>query len=181
MISGLVIRDCGSGVRIQVQVHSSLFEVRCSWFERNHQSRIANQMVSRQHPIVRRFRELARTPDPTGAQLLLDGIHLIRDAAAAGVELEVIAIASSWKDADGDPSLSPGVAHGDDLALEVASGEPGEGDRVLAPAAVGPVVGRTLVEQPQHGPVLPPGRVGRRHALGPAGWGVCCHAVIVHA
>ena len=57
---------------------------------------------SRQSPIVRQFRELARMPDPTGARLLLDGIHLIRDAIAAGVELETIAVASSWKDAEGD-------------------------------------------------------------------------------
>jgi TrmH family RNA methyltransferase len=60
---------------------------------------------SRQSPIVRQFRELARTPDPAGARLLLDGIHLIRDAIAAAVELEVIAVASSWKDADGDTGL----------------------------------------------------------------------------
>ena len=50
---------------------------------------------SRQHPIVRGFRELARTPDPTGTRLLLDGVHLIRDAMAAGVEFESIAIATS--------------------------------------------------------------------------------------
>jgi TrmH family RNA methyltransferase len=50
---------------------------------------------SRQNPVVRAFRELARTPDPTGARLLLDGVHLIRDAIAAKVSLEIVAIASS--------------------------------------------------------------------------------------
>ena len=50
---------------------------------------------SRHNPVVRAFRDLARTPDATGARLLLDGAHLIRDAIAAGVELEAIGIASS--------------------------------------------------------------------------------------
>jgi TrmH family RNA methyltransferase len=50
---------------------------------------------SRQHPIVRTFRALARTPDPTGARLLLDGVHLVREARAAGAEIEIAAIAAS--------------------------------------------------------------------------------------
>jgi TrmH family RNA methyltransferase len=50
---------------------------------------------SRQHPLVKAFRELARTPDPAGARLLLDGAHLIRDAIAAGLDLETVAIAST--------------------------------------------------------------------------------------
>ena len=54
-----------------------------------------SSITSRQHPIVRSFRELARTSDPTGARVLLDGVHLVRDAAAAGLELEAVAIAAS--------------------------------------------------------------------------------------
>lgn len=54
-----------------------------------------SSITSRQHPIVRSFRELARTSDPTGARVLLDGVHLIRDAAAAGLELEAVAMAAS--------------------------------------------------------------------------------------
>lgn len=50
---------------------------------------------SRQNPLVRTFRELARTPDPTGARLLLDGVHLVREARAAGVEIEVAAVAAA--------------------------------------------------------------------------------------
>ena len=34
---------------------------------------------SRHNPLVRAFRELARTPDPSGARLLLDGAHLVRE------------------------------------------------------------------------------------------------------
>jgi TrmH family RNA methyltransferase len=42
---------------------------------------------------VRAFRELATTPDPDGARLLLDGLHQVREARAAGAELEVVAVA----------------------------------------------------------------------------------------
>ena len=50
---------------------------------------------SRQNPIVRAFRELADEPDASGTRLLLDGVHLVRDARAAALEFEVIAVASS--------------------------------------------------------------------------------------
>jgi TrmH family RNA methyltransferase len=50
---------------------------------------------SRQNPVVRTFRELARQPDANGARLLLDGAHLIREAMAAGVEFETVAVAAS--------------------------------------------------------------------------------------
>jgi TrmH family RNA methyltransferase len=50
---------------------------------------------SRQNPIVETFRALARTPDPDGARLLLDGVHLVREARAAGAEIEIAAIAAS--------------------------------------------------------------------------------------
>lgn len=53
---------------------------------------------SRQNPIVRTFRELARAPDPRGRRLLLDGAHLVRDAMAAQADFEAAAIASSRRD-----------------------------------------------------------------------------------
>lgn len=57
---------------------------------------------SRQNPIVQTFRQLARTPDPTGARLLLDGVHLVREARDAGAEIEVAAIAASRSRGDGE-------------------------------------------------------------------------------
>lgn len=57
---------------------------------------------SRQNPIVQTFRQLARTPDPTGARLLLDGVHLVREAREAGAEIEVAAIAASPSRGDGE-------------------------------------------------------------------------------
>ena len=50
---------------------------------------------SRQHAVVRAFRELAADPDPAGARLLLDGAHQVRDARDAGLEIETIAVAAS--------------------------------------------------------------------------------------
>lgn len=50
---------------------------------------------SRQHSIVRAFRELAADLDPAGARVLLDGIHQVREAHAAGIALEVVAVAAS--------------------------------------------------------------------------------------
>ena len=50
---------------------------------------------SRKNPTVRAFRELADAPDASGTRLLLDGVHLVREARAAALEFEVIAVASS--------------------------------------------------------------------------------------
>jgi len=55
---------------------------------------------SRQNPVVRAFRELADTPDLSGARLLLDGVHLVREARAAVLELEAVAVASSRLNGD---------------------------------------------------------------------------------
>jgi TrmH family RNA methyltransferase len=50
---------------------------------------------SRQNQSVREFRALADEPDPTGARLLLDGAHLVRDAHLSAATLEIVAVASS--------------------------------------------------------------------------------------
>ena len=57
---------------------------------------------SRQNPLVRTFRELADNPDPTGERVLLDGVHLVRDAHKSGALFEVVAVATSRLDADSD-------------------------------------------------------------------------------
>ncbi|MBI4886723.1 MAG: RNA methyltransferase [Acidobacteria bacterium] len=65
---------------------------------------------SRQNPLVRAFADLARTPDPTGARVLLDGVHLVRDAVAAGVELEAVALASSRTPATAEADVARAIA-----------------------------------------------------------------------
>lgn len=48
---------------------------------------------SRQHPIVREYRDLAASADVDGARLLLDGAHLVREALAAGLSFDSVAVA----------------------------------------------------------------------------------------
>jgi TrmH family RNA methyltransferase len=50
---------------------------------------------SRQNPAVVACRELAATPDAAGARVLLDGVHLVHDAAAAGLAFELVCVAAS--------------------------------------------------------------------------------------
>ena len=45
-------------------------------------------ITSRQHPIVKQFRELAHG---TGPSMLLDGWHLLTEAVAAGIAIETVA------------------------------------------------------------------------------------------
>jgi TrmH family RNA methyltransferase len=52
-------------------------------------------ITSRQNPLVRGFRELAVAPDPVGRRLLLDGVHLVREAHDLGMRFEVVAIAAT--------------------------------------------------------------------------------------
>jgi len=50
---------------------------------------------SRDNPIVHTYRELASEADANGARLLLDGVHLVRDAHAARLDFESVAVAAS--------------------------------------------------------------------------------------
>jgi TrmH family RNA methyltransferase len=52
-------------------------------------------ITSRQNPVVARFRALADSADPTGARMLLDGVHLVRDAQESGHAFEIAAVSSS--------------------------------------------------------------------------------------
>jgi TrmH family RNA methyltransferase len=60
---------------------------------------------SKQNPIVRTFRELADEPDPTGERVLLDGVHLVRDAHAAGALFEVVVVAASLAGGGGEEAI----------------------------------------------------------------------------
>ena len=74
---------------------------------------------SRQHPLVKAFRDLAREPSADGTRLLLDGAHLVRDALAAGAEFEAAAITSSHSESDTEEARVAGSlrAAGVDVAI----------------------------------------------------------------
>ena len=57
---------------------------------------------SRQNPLVRTFRELADAPDSRDTRVLLDGAHLVREARAAALEFEAVAVASSRLNGDAE-------------------------------------------------------------------------------
>jgi RNA methyltransferase, TrmH family len=57
---------------------------------------------SRQNPVVARFRALAEGADQTGARLLLDGVHLVRDAMESGHSFEIAAVSASRLTADSE-------------------------------------------------------------------------------
>jgi TrmH family RNA methyltransferase len=66
-------------------------------------------ITSRQNPAVRAFRDLADHPDPAGVRLLLDGTHLVRDAAEAGVDFEMVGVAASHQEQGTEAGLLAAV------------------------------------------------------------------------
>ena len=57
---------------------------------------------SRHNPLVALFRDAAREPDIEGTRLLLDGVHLVRDAHAAHLAFDIVAITGSRWESDSE-------------------------------------------------------------------------------
>jgi TrmH family RNA methyltransferase len=79
---------------------SGLAAIACLPPTTTHQPPPMKTISSRQSSIARDFRELAANPDPDGARLLLDGVHLVREAMASGTTLEVAAVSSTHLQSD---------------------------------------------------------------------------------
>jgi len=86
------------------------------------------RIASRQNPLVRRFRELARGTDSSGAALL-DGAHLLQEALRSHVPVDLVAIADRVTARDG-PALAEEAQRAGARVLHVS-------DQVLA--AMSPV------------------------------------------
>jgi TrmH family RNA methyltransferase len=105
-----------------------------------------SMISSRQNPIVRGFRELARTPDPTGTRLLLDGVHLVRDGMAAGAEFESIAVAASCRSGSEEADVARAAeAHGARV-FTVSESVFAAMSPVRAPSGIVAIVRRTPVD-----------------------------------
>jgi RNA methyltransferase, TrmH family len=65
---------------------------------------VARTVSSRQNPLVRAFRDAAESPDAEGRQILLDGLNLVRDAHAAGITLDTVAITHQRADSGDEGS-----------------------------------------------------------------------------
>lgn len=69
------------------------------------------RITSRTNPLVARFREAARGRGPDGT-ILLDGAHLVEEAIAAGLPLEVIAVSEAALD-DRARAIEPALSRTD--------------------------------------------------------------------
>jgi TrmH family RNA methyltransferase len=78
---------------------------------------------SRQNALVRAFRELADDPSPSGARLLLDGVHLVSDARRADLPFEVVAVAESRLESDTEEARLARALDHDGIDVVVASGK----------------------------------------------------------
>ena len=78
------------------------------------------RVSSRQNDAVRAFRALAREPDSNGARLLLDGVHLVRDAHRAGIDFELVVVAASRLDAATEEQHLVGTLERDGVDVAVA-------------------------------------------------------------
>ena len=70
-------------------------------------------ITSRQNPIVARFRAVARGDRPD--ELLLDGVHLVTEAIAAGIRIREVAVIGGWP-GDRDAGDSRAIDGGENLA-----------------------------------------------------------------
>jgi TrmH family RNA methyltransferase len=68
---------------------------------------------SRHNPVVGQFRDLAAHPDADGARVLLDGVHLVREAQRAHLSFDIVVVAASALDAHNEEG---------EIALELERG-----------------------------------------------------------
>jgi RNA methyltransferase, TrmH family len=101
---------------------------------------------SRQNPIVRAFRDLAKTPSPDGTRLLLDGVHLVRDAAEADLLFEAVAIAASRDDDRSEEGRAAHALRSQHVDVMTVSDQAFEAiSPVRAPSGIAAIVRRPAV------------------------------------
>jgi RNA methyltransferase, TrmH family len=97
---------------------------------------------SRQNPLVREFRDLASAPDP--ARLLLDGVHLVREAHRAGAAIRIVAVAASTLERDTEErALARELAGGGTEVVTATDQVIGAMSPVRSPSAIVAIAERT--------------------------------------
>jgi RNA methyltransferase, TrmH family len=111
-------------------------------------------VTSRQNPLVGRFRSAAEERRHADTHVLLDGAHLVRDAHAAGLSFDVVAVASSRLHADGDERrLAETLARAGVDVVETSDDVFDALSPVKTPSGIAAIVAR-----PRHDPVAVYGR-----------------------
>lgn len=88
-------------------------------------------VTSRHNALVRTFQTLAKAPDPSGARLLLDGAHLVREARDARLSFASVIVAASRLSTDTEEARLAAVLERDGIEVTCAR------DQVFA--AISPV------------------------------------------
>jgi TrmH family RNA methyltransferase len=91
---------------------------------------------SRQNPFVQRCRDLARRRDAGGGELLLDGLHLLSDALAAGVPIAAAAAPGAfWHSPAGAP-VAAALESGGAVLYEASAGVIEAASPVRSPSGI---------------------------------------------
>lgn len=107
-----------------------------------HAHRVMNRITSRQNPSVARFRAAAR--GETADLLLVDGVHLVVEAMAAGLPIRQVAAAA---DAVDRPDLRPALARLSKLGVDVVTATAAVMSAISPVRSSSPIV--ALVERPR--------------------------------
>jgi TrmH family RNA methyltransferase len=104
-------------------------------------------ITSRQNRFVRACRDLAAHPDPDGARVLLDGVHLIRDACTARCEFEFVGITSSRLDSQTEErDLAEQLEHAGAPVFDVTDSVFSSMSPVRTPSGMVAIASRTPLE-----------------------------------
>lgn len=99
---------------------------------------------SRQNPIVRTFRDLAAHPAIDGSRLLLDGVHLVEEARAAGLPIEHAVVSARHLDDGSDIArLADALARATSNVVAVTEPVMSAVSPVRAPSGIVAIAART--------------------------------------
>ena len=109
-------------------------------------------ITSRHNALVARFRAAARRDDEE--MLLLDGVHVVADALAAGVRLEQVAVTAAGRD---DPALQPLLRDLQNARIDIAIASSQVMDAISPVRSSSAIAALARRPTPQHDALYPGG------------------------